>query len=314
MTRLPRIGRADRSSADRSDGTVLLGISCDFHDSAAAVVVNGEIVAAAEEERFSRVKHDASLPTGAVESCLRIAGLDAEDVDSVAFYEKPLTVVSRYLASRQRIGPPGLGSFVRDVPRLVRNNLMIGYRIDSMLRDLGRRRPTPVRYIEHHRSHAAAAYFPSPFDHAAVVTIDGIGEWATATVGRGSRHNLEILEEMRYPDSLGLVYSFVTSYCGFRPNEDESKIMGLAPYGTPRYLGQLSELAALAEDGSLGVHPAQMAWFLGSGDGRRSLRRMFDGPPRHFGGTLTQREADLAASVQALTENRSCGWFNMHAT
>lgn len=292
--------RRDPAPDRSTDPRVVLGVSCDFHDAAAALLVDGGLVAAVEEERFSREKHDSSLPRGAMESCLRIAGLTADEVDLVAFYERPLTIVNRYLASRQRIGPRALPAFVRDAPRLLADNLMVGHRIDTALRELGRSRPTDVRYVSHHRSHAAAAFFPSPFDHAAVLTVDGIGEWATAVIGRGSRHGVEIVEELRYPDSLGLLYSFVTRYCGFRPNSDESKVMGLAPYGTPRFLEPLAELAALHPDGSIRVEGSRVGWYVGRPP--RRLHRVLGGPPRESGHALTQRDADLAASIQSLCE------------
>ena len=163
----------------------ILGVSCDFHDAAAALLVDGSVVAAAEEERFSRRKHDASVPASAIESCLRTAGVRAADIDAVAFYERPTTVLARFLASRQRQGPAGLPSFVRDAPSLVSRNLMVGYRIDRVLHRLGARHSPDLFYVDHHRSHAAAAFLASPFETAAVLTVDGIGEWATASVGRG---------------------------------------------------------------------------------------------------------------------------------
>lgn len=287
------------STARRSAG-VVLGISHGYHDAAAAVVVDGRVMAAAEEERFSRIKHDPSFPRSAIEACLRVAGLDAAAVDVVALHERPLDVVSRYLASRQRMGPRGVVSFVADAPRLLRQHVAVERHVEGALRDLGRRARVPIRYSSHHRSHAAAAFLPSPFEHAAIVTLDGIGEWATASIGRGAHRSVELLEELRYPDSLGLVYSFVTAYCGFRPNADESKLMGLAPYGVPRFMDELSSLATLGDDGSLRVDARALGWFVGAPP--RRLRRLFDGPPRRPGDPLTPREADLAASVQRLCE------------
>ena len=281
---------------------VILGVSCDFHDSAAAVLVDGVVVAAAEEERFSREKHDASIPAGAIDACLRVAGLPASAVDVVAFYERPVDVVSRFLASRRRQGPAGFASFVRDAPSLVGRNLMVAYRIDRVLRRLGASRSPRFCYVDHHRSHAAAAFFASPYGHAAVVTVDGIGEWTTASIGRGSGRRLELLEEMRYPDSLGLVYSFVTAYCGFHPNSDEYKLMGLAPYGRPRFAAELEDLVDVKRDGSVAVDVNKLGWYGRRGLGRRDLHRRFDGPPTAAGSPATLRDADLAASVQQLTE------------
>lgn len=301
------MGRPARALRSRpgpaeADRTVILGISCDYHDSAAALIRGGEVLAAVEEERLTRIKHDASLPARSVASCLKIAGIEAGDVDLVAFYEKPLSLVGRYLASRQRRGPAGMRSFVEDAPKLLGANLMVGYRLDRLLRDLGATRSPQITYVEHHRSHAAAAFFPSPFAEAAVLTVDGIGEWATATIGHGAGRRVDLLEEMRYPDSLGLLYSFFTSYCGFDPNDGEFKVMGLAPYGTPRFVEQLSELARVHLDGSVRVDARQLGWYSRSAAGRGRLVSAF-GPARRDGEPLEQRHADLAASVQAVTES-----------
>lgn len=281
---------------------VLLGVSCDFHDAAAAVLVDGELVAAAEEERFSRVKHDPSAPRGAIESVLRVAGVHAGEVDEVAFYERPVEVLGRFVASRRRQGPAGFPSFVRDAPSLVGRNLMVGYRIDRILRDLGSGRSPRIRYVDHHRSHAASAFLASPFESAAVLTVDGIGEWATATVSRGAAHRLDPLEELRYPDSVGLVYSFVTAYCGFEPNSDEYKLMGLAPYGEPRFMEALADLVGVYDDGSVQVDARRLGWYSRRGLRRGDLHRRFDGPPTRPGTPPSVRDADLAASVQVLTE------------
>ena len=280
----------------------ILGVSCDFHDAAAALLVDGAVVAAAEEERFSRRKHDSSVPAGAIEACLRTAGIEAAEVDVVAFYERPATVISRFLASRQRQGPSGLASFVRDAPSLVSKNLMVGYRIDRVLRGLGARDSPEFLYVDHHRSHAAAAFLASPFETAAVLTVDGIGEWATASVGRGVGSRVDMMEELRYPDSIGLVYSFVTAFCGFRPNDDEYKVMGLAPYGRPRFREALESVVELFEDGSVRVQADRMSWFRPRGLRRRNIEEAFGGPARDPDSELTQREADLAASVQQFLE------------
>ena len=280
---------------------MILGLSCDYHDAAAAVLIGGRVVAAAEEERFSRVKHDASLPRRAVEECLRIADRSAAEVDHVVFHEKPLVATARYLASRRRMGPAGLPSFVRDSRQLVGRNLMIGARIGRLFRDLGAADPPVVEFAEHHRSHAAAAFYPSPFEHAAVLTVDGLGEWATATVGHGAARRLTLLEEQRYPDSIGLVYSFFTWYCGFEPNDGESKLMGLAPYGSPTFSDAIAKVVTVHDDGSVTVAPEGFGWFLGGRNDRRMHRR-FGGPPARQGDDPGDREADLAASVQALLE------------
>lgn len=292
----------NRLGSSDDGASVILGVSCDFHDAAAALVVDGAIAAAAEEERFTRCKHDDSAPASAIESCLRIAGLGPSDVDVIAFYERPVDVLTRFLAAKRRQGPVGFGSFVRDAPTLIGKNLMIAYRLERILRRLGGRRSPRFCYVDHHRSHAAAAFFPSPHRNAAVLTIDGIGEWATATVARGFDGRLDVLEEMRYPDSIGLLYSFVTAYCGFVSNSDEYKLMGLAPYGVARYVDALADLAQVYPDGSVEVRADRLGWYSRRGLHRAALRRAFDGPPTVVGAGATQRDADLAASVQHLLE------------
>lgn len=282
--------------------TVVLGLSCDYHDAAAALLVDGEVVAAVEQERFSRQKHDDGMPTDAVACCLDHAGLHAAEVDHLVFYEKPLSSLTRFVATRRRQGPGGLGPFIGGASRMVGRNLLIGPRVARMMTSLGAYRPPRLQYIEHHRSHAAAAFFASPFEHAAVLTIDGLGEWATATIGVGSRHRLTLLEEQRFPNSLGLVYSFVTAYCGFAPNSDEYKLMGLAPYGDPRFVDALGEIVRVNDDGSLWVDARALGWFSDRPRPGGRLQRLFDGPPRNTVDVLGQREADLAASVQQLAE------------
>ena len=292
-----------RSDNSTDQSAVILGISCDYHDAAAALIIDGSIVSAAEEERFTRVKHDASLPVHATTSCLEIAGLRASDITHVAFYEKPLLVLARYLASRQGMGPSGAISFIHDVPTLVSRNLMIGYRARRMLQRLGHRRPPSVRFIEHHHSHAAAAFHPSPFNDAAILTVDGIGEWATASIAEGVGRRVTTLEELRYPNSLGLLYSFVTAWCGFEPNEGEYKVMGLAPYGVPRFVDALNELVELDERGSFTVDARRLGWYSPTLASKRGLETLFEGPPRTRGAPLHQRDLDLAASVQRFTED-----------
>jgi carbamoyltransferase len=290
---------------DRTAGAAraILGLSFGFHDAAAALVVDGEIVAAAEEERFTRRKHDSSLPRAAIAACLDRAGLRADDVTDAVFYERPMNVATRYLASRQREGPRSLPTFVRDAPTVFGRNLLAGYHVASTLRDLGAAHPPPLQYADHHASHAAAAFYPSPFEEAAILTVDGIGEWATATIGQGTRHRITTVEELRHPDSLGLVYSLVTAWCGLRANDDEYKVMGLAPYGEPRFAEALRDLARVHPDGSLRVDGRRLRWFSGAAFRDRGLHRRLGGPPRRPDDPLTEREADLAASVQALTED-----------
>lgn len=293
---------AEGGGRDDRTGGVVLGVSCDYHDAAAAVIVDGAIVAAAEEERFSRIKHDPSLPQAAVASCLELCSIAPDDIDVAVFYERPLSVAHRYVASKRRAGPASLRTFTRDAPRLVAVNLAVGYRLERMLRTMGRRRELPVRYSEHHLSHAAAAFFPSPFERAAVLTVDGIGEWTTASIALGHRNRLEILEELRYPDSVGLLYSLITHWCGFTPNDGEYKVMGLAPYGEPAYLEQLGRIVRVMEDGSIELDARALGWFAPRGRTARRLADLLGGPPRPPDAPLGRREADLAASIQVLTE------------
>ena len=281
----------------------ILGLSCDYHDSAAALVVDGAVVAAAEEERFSRVKHDSGLPLQAAASVLAIGGVDADDVDVVILHEKPLAVFSRVLSVRQRRGPKALGAFRREMPTLLGRNLMISYRVDSMLRDLGARKPPRLRYGEHHLSHAAAAFLPSPFPNAAILTIDGVGEWATATVGHGVQHRVELLEEQLYPNSLGLLYSLITEWCGFEANDGEYKLMGLAPFGEPAYADALREIVELGDDGSIQIDPSAVQWWGDSPDRLSALSDLFGGPPRVPGSPITRRDQDLARSAQEFVED-----------
>ncbi|MCU1496460.1 MAG: hypothetical protein JWM47_413 [Acidimicrobiales bacterium] len=280
----------------------VLGVSCDYHDAAAALCIDGQVVAAVEEERLSRVKHDARFPERAIASCLAIAELAPDDLDAVAFYEKPLNLVGRYVAGRQRIGPRSWDAFVRDVPRLVGANLMVGDRIGRALRKLGASRTPTIAYAEHHVSHAAAAFYPSPFETAAVLTVDGVGEWATASIGRGGGRHVALDEEVRFPSSLGLLYSLMTVWCGFRANDGEYKMMGLAPFGTPRFVEALEQVLVLHESGGFEVDARKVRHWSGPPGRMRWLVRALEGPPRREGEELGGREADIAASIQVLTE------------
>lgn len=281
-----------------TDG-VILGVSCDYHDAAAALLVDGVVAAAAEEERFSRRKHDRDLPERAIASCLATAGVAAADLEAVVFYEKPLRVVGRHLAARQSSGPVGFGTWIREAPVLLGRNALVGYRIERALAELGAGPRVAIRYGEHHLSHAAAAYLPSPYDSAAVLTVDGVGEWSTASVAHGAGHRVHLLEELRYPSSLGLLYSLVTTWCGFEANDGEYKLMGLAPYGEPRHLDALRSVVDLRDDGSFTVDPRAVGWW-----SRRAGRfeRLLGFGPRDPGEPLGERWVDLAASIQALTE------------
>ena len=280
----------------------VLGVSFDYHDAAAALVSDGVVVAAAEEERFTRRKHENDLPVHAIASCLAIAGIGPDDLDAVVLHEKPFGVVSRVLAARQRRGPKALWSFASDLPVLTKRNLLVGYRIEKALRSLGARRAPRIRYAEHHLSHAAAAFHPSGHERAAVLTVDGIGEWSTATVGEGVGTRLDLLAEQRYPDSLGLLYTLATVWCGFAANDGEYKLMGLAPFGEPVYRDALADVVAVDADGSVRVDARLVDWWSGGAVRSRSLASLFGGPPTPSGSPPTQRDADLARSVQEVVE------------
>ncbi len=278
----------------------VLGISAFYHDSAACLLVGEKIVAAAQEERFTRVKGDARFPLHAAQYCLAEAGISASELDAVVFYEKPLLKFERLIETYLDIAPHGLGSFRRAAPLWMKERLYIEREIRSALGGFTGK----LLYTEHHEAHAASAYYPSPFDEAAVLTIDGVGEWATATIGVGRGSSLELLEEMRFPDSLGLLYSAFTYHAGFRVNSGEYKLMGLAPFGVPRYVDRIySDLLELHDDGSFELDQRFFDYRGGLRMTNRSFDRLFDGPPRHPEGPLSQREMDLACSVQRVCED-----------
>lgn len=282
--------------------TTILGLASGFHDAAAALVVDGALVAAIEQERLTRRKHDPSFPAEAADACLAVAQLDPGDIDVVALHEKPLGVVDRHLSTRLRAGPSGLGSLVRRTPSVLATQLGVGFRVARWFRDRGV--PTPaVRFVEHHVSHAAASFLTSPFGAAAVLTVDGVGEWSTATsgVGRGARVRLD--DELRFPDSVGLLYTAFTTYCGFRANSGEGELMGLAPYGEPRFADRiLDRLVQIDERGAAHLDQRYFAYLGGERMTSRAFHDLFGGPPRAPGDPVTQREADLAASIQGVLE------------
>ena len=281
--------------------TAILGISAYYHDSAAALVVDGRIVAAAQEERFSRRKHDDRFPSSAVDFCLSQGGVTPSTLDYVAFYDKPLLKFDRLLETYLSYAPRGFKSFREALPLWIRRKLHLPREMRAALKGEYRR---AFVFPEHHESHAASAFYPSPFDEAAILTIDGVGEWATASVGVGRGNHVELLQEMHFPHSLGLLYSAFTYYCGFTVNDGEYKLMGLAPYGQPRYVDRILEhLLDVKEDGSLRL---DMEYFnYGSGLTMTSERfhALFDGPPRRSSEPITERHKDLAASVQRVTED-----------
>ncbi|NMC44760.1 MAG: carbamoyltransferase [candidate division Zixibacteria bacterium] len=277
----------------------ILGISAFYHDSAACLVQDGRIVAAAQEERFSRLKHDSAFPGGAIAYCLAEAGLSPDQVDLVAFYDKPWTKFERLLETYLTFSPVGIRSFMKAMPVWLKEKLWLENRIRKALPGYRGK----VIFSEHHQSHAASAFFPSPFDRAAILTIDGVGEWATASWGTGQGNRVDLAAEMRFPHSLGLLYSAFTYFAGFRVNSGEYKLMGLAPYGRPVYLDAiLDKLIDLKEDGSFRLNMKYFNYCQGLTMTSRAFARLFGGPPRKPEGPITRREMDLAASIQTATE------------
>jgi carbamoyltransferase len=277
----------------------ILGISAYYHDSAAALVVDGEVIAAAQEERFSRIKHDASFPSHAVEYCLREARLAPGEIDYVVFYEKPLLKFDRLLDTFVASAPAGLRSFMMAMPLWLKQKLHLPREIRRALGGEYRKR---IVFPTHHESHAASAFFPSPFEEAAILTLDGVGEWDTASIGIGRGGKIEMLKTLRFPHSVGLLYSAFTYFCGFRVNSGEYKLMGLAPYGEPRYAELIRrELIDLKDDGSLRLNMRYFNFAAGLTMTSRSFAKLFGGPPRNPEETITQREMDLAASIQSVT-------------
>ncbi|GIS58987.1 MAG: hypothetical protein CM1200mP2_12120 [Planctomycetaceae bacterium] len=280
--------------------TSILGISAFYHDSAAALIVDGQIVAAAQEERFTRRKHDAGFPENAIRYCLEEAGPTPADLDYVGFYDKPLVKFERLLETYLAFAPQGVKSWLTLLPNWLRTRLHLPRVIKKGLDRQYRRR---IVFPEHHESHAASAFFPSPFPEAAILTVDGVGEWATASYGTGRENRITLTHEMHYPHSLGLLYTAFTYYCGFRINSGEYKLMGLAPYGEPVYADRILEhLVDLRPDGSLRLQLDHFNFCQGLTMTSSKFHRLFDGPPRTPESPLTERHMDIAASVQAVTE------------
>ena len=279
--------------------TRILGISAYYHDSAACLVVDGQIVAAAQEERFTRKKHDAAFPTRAVEYCLMEGGVAASQLDYVGFYEKPLVKFERLLETYVASAPRGLKSYLMAMPLWLTEKLWMADDIAGQLDGY----EGPVLFGEHHESHAASAFYPSPFENAAVVTMDGVGEWATSSIGVGRGRELEILREMRFPHSLGLLYSAFTYFTGFKVNSGEYKVMGLAPYGEPKYVQMIKDhLVQIHDDGSLWMNQEYFTYAHGLTMTGTKLERLIGSPARQPETKLTQREMDLARSIQDITE------------
>ena len=279
--------------------TSILGISAYYHDSAACLVVDGRIVAAAQEERFTRKKHDAAFPAQAVAYCLEEAGLTIAQLNHVAFYEKPLVKFERLLETYTSLAPRGWRSYLMAMPTWLGEKLWMSDDIADRLEGF----EGPILFGEHHESHAASAFFPSPFEQAAVVTIDGVGEWATSSIGVGRGNDLEILHELRFPHSLGLLYSAFTYFAGFRVNSGEYKVMGLAPYGEPKYVDLIKQhLVEIRDDGSLWMNQEYFTYAHGLTMTGSKLEALIGGPARKPESRLTQREMDLARSIQEITE------------
>lgn len=280
--------------------TAILGISAFYHDSAAALIVDGEIVAAAQEERFTRRKHDHDFPLNAIRFCLERGGIEPEQLDYVAFYDKPYLKFERLLETYLSFAPAGFRSFLKAIPLWMKQKLHLPREIR---RGLDGRYTRRVVFCEHHESHAASAFFPSPFEEAAILTLDGVGEWATASFGHGRGHRIDLTHELHFPHSLGLLYSAFTYFCGFKVNSGEYKLMGLAPYGTPRFADViLDRLMDLKADGSFRLDLSYFNYCQGLTMTSPKMDGLFGGPPRTPESALTQREMDLAASIQAVTE------------
>ncbi len=276
----------------------VLGISAFYHDSAAALTRDGKIIAAAQEERFTRRKHDPRFPVNAINYCLEAGRIDARALASVAFYDNPALSLDRILRTLAEAGKDGLTSWLRSAPSWLTGNLFVEKLVREELQV-----DVPVLFSEHHFSHAASAFYPSPFPEAAVLTIDGVGEWATTTLGAGRGSDLEILEEIHFPHSLGLLYSAFTQFCGFKVNSGEYKLMGLAPYGKPAYADLILErLLDLNEDGSFRINMEYFGYIHSLSMTGERFAELFGGPPRSPESRITRREMDLAASIQAVTE------------
>nr|MCS5636251.1 carbamoyltransferase [Myxococcota bacterium] len=281
----------------------ILGISAFYHDSAACLVSDGEIVAAAQEERFTRNKHDASFPLQAVRYCLAEAGIHGEGLDAVAFYDKPILKFHRILETHLSTAPSGLRQFMKSMPTWLQEKLRIPPQIESKLMECGISELPDLYFAEHHESHAASAFYPSPFEEAAILTIDGVGEWASATIGVGQGNQLDLIRELDFPHSLGLLYSAFTYFVGFKVNSGEYKLMGLAPYGEARYKDLiLDELLDLKSDGSFRLNMDYFGYLDDLVMTSKKFEDLFGGPPRREEDEITQRELDIAKSIQEVTE------------
>ncbi len=284
----------------------ILGISAFYHDSAACLIKDGEIIAAAQEERFTRKKHDLAFPKYAIQYCLEEANIKPSELRNIVFYEKPFVKFERLLETYLAFAPKGFKSFIKAMPIWIKDKLFQKATIINELSsifgdevDWGKK----LLFSEHHLSHAASAYYPSPFESAAVLTLDGVGEWTTTSLALGQGNKLKVLKEIHFPHSLGLLYSAFTYYTGFRVNSGEYKVMGLAPYGEPKYAEIIKDkLIEIAEDGSFQLDMSYFDYATGLTMTNKKFNKLFGGPPRQSEAELTQREMDLAASIQKVTE------------
>lgn len=286
----------------------ILGISAFYHDSAAALVKDGKIVAAAQEERFSRKKHDEAFPLAAIRYCLAEGGMAksglfaGQELDAVVFYDKPVSKFARLMETYFSVAPRGLRSFMLAAPQWIKRKLWIPLHIEDGLGQCGVTTRETL-FAEHHESHAAGAFYPSPYRQAAILVMDGVGEWATTSIGVGEDNRLTLLREMRFPHSLGLLYSAFTYFTGFKINSGEYKLMGLAPYGRPRFARQIYDhLLDLKEDGSFRLNMAYFDYLAGLKMTGRKFAKLFGGPPRQPESPISEREMDIAASIQVVTE------------
>jgi carbamoyltransferase len=281
----------------------ILGVSALYHDSAACLVRDGEIIAAAQEERFTRRKHDAALPYHAMRYCLQEGRIGRGQIDLVVFYDKPLTKFTRLLTTYGQVAPRGMRSFLMAIPVWLKEKSLIPYQIERFLRKAGFGAPRDFQFTEHHHSHAASAFYPSPFREAAIITVDGVGEWTTTAIGVGEGHRLRLLFEQRFPHSLGMLYSAFTYFTGFKVNSGEYKLMGLAPYGEARYADLIREkLVTIREDGSFRLNLEYFGYLDGLTMTNERFARLFGGPPRTPESEISVREMDLARSIQVVTE------------
>ena len=280
----------------------ILGISAFYHDSAAAIVRDGRILAAAQEERFSRKKHDPRFPKHAINYCLEEAFIEACDLDAIVFYDNPLLTWDRVLKNSIEAGEKGREQFEKACRSVLGIKLWVQERTQDTIGTLGK--AGKLLFTEHHMAHAASAFYPSPFDRAAIITVDGVGEWATTTIGRGDNDRIELLQEIDYPHSLGLLYSAFTYYCGFRVNSGEYKLMGLAPYGEPKYRDAiLQNLIDVKDDGSYRLSTDYFGYLDSLVMTNEKFHQLFGGPPRQPESRITRKDMDLAASVQAVLED-----------